>query len=854
MKIFPCRLVFGSVAVLILLGVGGRAAAEDPFAALRAYRAGQAPDVPQRVENAVRAAAGTLAAGEVEQRLISILDSDAAFDAKDLACRHLRAIGTDRAVPALARLLGDVELNSIARYALEAIPGETAAGALRQALQTTAGASLIGVINSLGTRRERASLAALRPLLEHTDPATVAAALLAVGRIGSPAALEVLRAVAVHYDPSAADGGVATVVQLDSQVKAALSPATLVDAFILCAEGLERDGLEQYAAQVYSRVHDAALAPHAGRMAALQGLTRLDPPHAAAAIASHLRGSDIAARRTATGFIRLLPEAAMALLMPTLNALPPEQLAAVVPVLAARDEYALVADFLRWSEADDPQLRLAAIVALGEITGTRAAMERLLRVAAAATGAEREAARRALRRMRGAEADRALTTSAVGGEARQRAEAVRALGLRGARDATTVLLTATRDPDAGIRVAALEALAETAGPAEQPALLGCLLAAADREREAAVRALVAVSRRHPDPEARVKPLTAALADANPRAQIALIECLAQLGGPTALASVAAAAADPRGDIQMAAVAAMAGWPEASAREPLLSVVKSTPNPTLRTVALRGYLQLTGESGLNPAQLVAAYREALNLATRSEERRLVLAGVAAVPHLGALELVLDHLRDPELRNEAALAAGKIARGVADESPDRARAAAEQVLALEVSEAVKAPAREVMAHLERGEGFISAWQLAGPFTREGATDRELFDEVFPPERGGETHWRRVQANAGVVPLDQLLGGDNRVAYLRATLQSEIPRKVRFELGSDDGAKVWLNGEVIHAHNVNRGYVPGEDRFIGELRPGKNELLVKVTQGGGGWTLGVRVRSPDGARADGVRFSSE
>ena len=40
----------------------------------------------------------------------------------------------------------------------------------------------------------------------------------------------------------------------------------------------------------------------------------------------------------------------------------------------------------------------------------------------------------------------------------------------------------------------------------------------------------------------------------------------------------------------------------------------------------------------------------------------------------------------------------------------------------------------------------------------------------------------------------------------------------------------------------YVAGEDKVAIELKAGPNVLLVKVTQGGGGWTMGCRLRAAD------------
>jgi hypothetical protein len=134
-------------------------------------------------------------------------------------------------------------------------------------------------------------------------------------------------------------------------------------------------------------------------------------------------------------------------------------------------------------------------------------------------------------------------------------------------------------------------------------------------------------------------------------------------------------------------------------------------------------------------------------------------------------------------------------------------------------------------------------------------ELFDVVFPPETpGAAVAWRPAQAVNGLVPLDQLIGGENRVAYLRTTIVSPKAQPARLEIGSDDGVKVWLNGKVVHANNVDRGYVAGQDKVTIELKEGPNVLLVKVTQGGGGWTMGCRLRAADGGKLAGWQAKAE
>ena len=63
-----------------------------------------------------------------------------------------------------------------------------------------------------------------------------------------------------------------------------------------------------------------------------------------------------------------------------------------------------------------------------------------------------------------------------------------------------------------------------------------------------------------------------------------------------------------------------------------------------------------------------------------------------------------------------------------------------------------------------------------------------------------------------------------------QDGVPAKV----GSDDSVKVWLNGEVVHTNAVNRGAGDFQDDFKVNLIAGRNILMVKVSERGGGWSM--------------------
>ena len=100
-----------------------------------------------------------------------------------------------------------------------------------------------------------------------------------------------------------------------------------------------------------------------------------------------------------------------------------------------------------------------------------------------------------------------------------------------------------------------------------------------------------------------------------------------------------------------------------------------------------------------------------------------------------------------------------------------------------------------------------------------------------------------------LDRVLGGENRIAYLRCKVWSIENQEVRLDVGSDDGIKIWLNSEVVHSNNVPRGCTPDQDKVEVKLRKGWNTLMLKITQGGGEWAACARFRTPDGAPLKGL-----
>ena len=88
-----------------------------------------------------------------------------------------------------------------------------------------------------------------------------------------------------------------------------------------------------------------------------------------------------------------------------------------------------------------------------------------------------------------------------------------------------------------------------------------------------------------------------------------------------------------------------------------------------------------------------------------------------------------------------------------------------------------------------------------------------------------------------------GPGVAAYALRTLVVPEPVKVRLLTGSDDALRVFLDGKPVVSKLVLRAPVPDEESVDLDLSAGRHQLLVEVSQGGGGWGLYLRFESLDG-----------
>jgi HEAT repeat protein len=186
--------------------------------------------------------------------LIRILtDAGSSEFRKAKACQRIGELGAKEAVPALSALLSDEHLSVYARYGLEPIADPSVDEALRAALSKLKGNFLIGVINSIGKRRDAKAGPMLARMLNGPDADVARAAAAALGKIGGESSAKVLQAAL----PKATG----------------MTRMAVADACLVCAERLLEDGNRDQAMKLYAFLSTPDI-PKPARLAAMSGIIR----------------------------------------------------------------------------------------------------------------------------------------------------------------------------------------------------------------------------------------------------------------------------------------------------------------------------------------------------------------------------------------------------------------------------------------------------------------------------------------------------------------------------------------------------------------------------------------------------
>lgn len=166
-------------------------------------------------------------------------------------------------------------------------------------------------------------------------------------------------------------------------------------------------------------------------------------------------------------------------------------------------------------------------------------------------------------------------------------------------------------------------------------------------------------------------------------------------------------------------------------------------------------------------------------------------------------------------------------------------------------------------------FGAWHAIGPFPHpQGSTQmeppqpverllksfasgKELPDFAEPVKTKEATlRWvelqpgvpRGLELDAGLIDFNQVLAPANApagwstrtVAYLYRRIDCASDTELAVQVGSDDGLRLWLGGELLIDRGVARALTIEDHQIVLRLRAGANHLFAKVVNDGGVWSF--------------------
>jgi HEAT repeat protein len=573
----------------------------------------------------------------IEAQLLWVIENPTAtMPGKQFACQQLKIVGSHECIGPVSVLLTDEKLSHSARNVLLGMKDPAVDKALRNALAKTEGKTRIGIINTIGDRSEQSVIPTLAALVK-SDDATASAALNAIGKIGGTQAAYALDRVKVP----------------DSLTEAWAS------AYLRCAGSLTTTWHADLATKMYQKLFNGSY-PSAIRAGAMTALAQIEKEKLVPEIVKLLTSDDSVMQRAAGDAAVHAPgNATTRALAKALAEADPAGKMALLVALSARGDAAGVAEQINALAAEtnpDADVRQAAIVALSTLGD--ASSVSVLANAFKTPGPISTAAKATLIELDGPHVGDAIVMQAQTGAPEVRQAVFNVLVERHQTDVLPAARVAAKDADPAVRRAAFKTLGALGEPKDFTMLLPMLLADPDSAEQDAIADAMSNIARHSDRGPLADPVVKALPTASADAKIRLLAVLSVLGGDNALKAVRDSLATAEGPVRRSVVRVLSNWVDAAPMPDLLVIAKDDKDSGNRILALQGYIRMAGLLPDDKKKL-DAYGQANTLATRTDEKRLVIAGLSDVGSVEALAMVEPYFANNDLRHEAYTAYEKIA---------------------------------------------------------------------------------------------------------------------------------------------------------------------------------------------------
>ncbi len=585
---------------------------------------------------------------EEERRKVSLaltnaLDKVEEDTVKAFIIRQIQVAGGSESIDALSQFLTDERLCEPATQAMLAIGTPNAADALLNALPSVDGSLRITIVKALGELQSEDAADQIKPFASSENESLRDVALYALANIGDPSANEILAEAAntdaVYARAIATSYYIHYAKRLGETGEEALSKKIL--------RSLITQRTDPNEANVQSAAL-SALVTLEGESALPDLLETMDSPSKEFRMAALKLASSICGKNATQQWIEKLKSVG-----PTVKA-------EIITMLGKRGA-PLAFPILIFSMKHESQaVRTAAIGATFKLGKNRVIPTLLERFNADITSKDIATIQENWLRLPGMEAMNAAAEMLPNVPADAQKALLAILSERHVEQQDNAVYAQTKNKNQSVRIAAINAMANVGSQDDLPRMTDLILAAQSaEERKAAQQSLVEIAKSIDDPSTRSVAVIAAMEESSDEQKGYLLDTLSKIGGDNALQTVMKYTRSETESVQDAAIASLSNWPDIAAADDLFKIIQTAGMEKHKDQALRGYIRIVNDSGLEPDQKVEKFQNLLSILKKQNEKKQVLEGLSKIRNDAALKPAVECLSEESLREVAASTIVKIA---------------------------------------------------------------------------------------------------------------------------------------------------------------------------------------------------
>ncbi len=756
------------------------------------------------------------------------------IDGKRFIARQLVVIGTPSIVPNIEPLLKNKETVDIACRILEQIPGKEATQSLIKALQQKEinDADKIGLINSLGRRKDSSALDILSKHLDDSSAEVQKSAIMAIGSIGGKEA--------------------GTILWSWAKGKSTLDNPEVQSALLKIASQLSEESLDKnLALEIYSSLFDSEKVLPVGKGYALRGLVQLKGKDSFDWVWQSVFSED---KILSASAIDLLKDPSFSDTMLTekcnsvLKTANPRIQLGLLEVIASRKLSSAVESVLDLVKNTEGEVQTSAIQCLGGIGDIKS----IVALVDFVLNGSREisaTAKDALIKLNNPDVDNYLIGQVQQGKPEIRKLAVDLLTERRIMEAKNIIKDAILKNDKDIFDESLNYMAVLGREEDLSILFDKLLSDTERSSNY-VPVISLILDRLGEEGLKMSHIREQWKKCQNEAQKkSLISILGNIKSPESCAMLEDICMNEPA-LKISALQSLGQCVDANTLQKIVGGLEKENVAEVKSAGITSALNILRTLNLPDKQKFEYYSYLWNVAGENPgHQKNILGGLAKLSLLDVLNFIEGMKVNDALKADWINARVSVAKNIAFSYPSKVMPILEESLPVLKDKQAEEIKNLLNGLKNRGE-ILCAWSMSGPYRMEDYGARRLFDEVsFPPETDMNSvqDWRILPMKIdgkGLIYADlaEFTGGEVEcVAYVACKIKTPESTEGKILLGSNDGVKVWLNGTLVHSFAEGRTMTPDEDQFTVKLEK-ENILLMAVYNQGAAWEFIAKLQGID------------